>query len=200
MSAAPERRLWLVRHAKPLLPPGVCYGQLDVAGDPAETAAVARRLLMALPPAFDLWHSPLQRCELLELNLRAQQAFFTTTPDPRLKELNFGRWEGQRWDAIARDELEQWTLDFADYPPGGGESLRSMLARVQQALAEVMSDRQPTRDMVWVTHAGVIRCVHWLCSGATQLPEARQWRLSAPGFGQWIALPVHRLSLSNVSH
>ena len=197
------KTLWLVRHARPLIDTDRCYGRLDIAADAQATQQAAQALHKALLPLrgdLQLWHSPLQRCELLERDLRAQQAFFTTTPDPRLRELNFGRWEGQRWDAIARDELEQWTLDFADYPPGGGESLRSMLARVQQALAEVMSDRQPTRDMVWVTHAGVIRCVHWLCSGATQLPEARQWRLSAPGFGQWIALPVHRLSLSNVSH
>ncbi len=42
--------LWLVRHARPLIAPGICYGRHDVAADAAGTRAAAERLHAALPP------------------------------------------------------------------------------------------------------------------------------------------------------
>ena len=61
----PGARLWLVRHAQPLVAPGVCYGALDLRADPAATADSAQRLAAALPPRLSASHSPLQRCEQL---------------------------------------------------------------------------------------------------------------------------------------
>src|SRR5690606_10781153 len=48
-TALPGRRLWLVRHAAPLVSPGTCYGALDVPADAAATQAAAVRLAAALP-------------------------------------------------------------------------------------------------------------------------------------------------------
>jgi len=42
-------RLWLVRHAPVLAPPGTCYGQLDLPADPQATLQSARALATALP-------------------------------------------------------------------------------------------------------------------------------------------------------
>ena len=38
------RRLWLVRHAPVLAPPGTCYGQLDLSADSQATAQCAQKL------------------------------------------------------------------------------------------------------------------------------------------------------------
>ena len=67
---APQRQLWLVRHAQPLMAPGHCYGALDVPADPAATTHSARQLASAFPQGLIAHYSPLQRCELLAHTLQ----------------------------------------------------------------------------------------------------------------------------------
>jgi alpha-ribazole phosphatase len=180
------KQLWLIRHALPLVAAGVCYGRLDVRADPAHTASAAAQLARALPQGLRVRCSTLQRCELLALDLSRLRPDLTLKMDTRLVECGFGAWEGQRWDALPRGELDAWAQHFAHYRPGHGESLSAMLRRVHQALNEV------AQDEAWITHAGVARCVQWL---TTQPPgvlpaTAMQWDAPAPGFGGWITVPV----------
>ena len=186
--AAP--RLWLVRHAQPLVAAGICYGRLDVAADAAATRASARALAAALPPQVRLaHHSPLQRCEQLAQALQALRPDMTLNADARLQELDFGCWEGRAWNAIGRAPVDAWTAAFASHRPGSGESLADMLQRVAAALdaARLQSLAAPgSGDLLWITHAGVARCVQWLLQhGAAALPRADQWPLQAPAFGAW---------------
>ena len=101
--------------------------------------------------------------------------------------MDFGTWEGQRWDAIARAELDAWTDNFTAYQPGNGESLQTMLTRVKEVLHDA---RQQEKDVVWITHAGVIRCVSWLLEHGDDKPQASEWTMAAPGFGEWFSLPL----------
>ena len=39
-------KLWLVRHAKPLVDEGVCYGASDLDADPEATLAAAQELAL----------------------------------------------------------------------------------------------------------------------------------------------------------
>lgn len=197
--------LWLVRHARPLIDSGICYGRLNVAADAALTAAAAQELVEALvastaknfssPTACSvmLRHSPLQRCEQLAHALIARQSNLAFHPhaDIRLQEMDFGAWEGVPWNDIPRTHVDAWAGDLPHYAPGGGESLASMLQRVQAALQHswLVDSQQGTRDVVWATHAGVIRCVQWLLQHGNALPSSAAWTLPAPGFGQWLALP-----------
>lgn len=206
--------LWLVRHARPLVDSGVCYGRLNVAADAALTAAAAQNLIEALfastaksfsaPPtcAVVLRHSPLQRCEQLAQALIAQQNNLAFQPhaDPRLQEMDFGAWEGVAWNDIPRAHVDAWAADLPHYAPGGGESLASMLQRVQAALQHswLIDSQQGTRDVVWATHAGVIRCVQWLLQHGNALPSSAAWTLPAPSFGQWLALPWATASLAHL--
>ncbi len=194
MSESPSGpRLWLARHARPLVETGVCYGRLDVAADHAHTLSSAEQLHAALPPDIAQWRSsPLLRCEQLANALAdLRSSLPTRLSDARLVEMNFGLWEGQRWDDVPRDELDAWTDDFVGYSPGDGESLQAMLTRVQQALTESRAIAlREQKDVLWVTHAGVIRCVLWLVEHGKQLPSAKDWNAPAPGFGGWIALPL----------
>ena len=40
--------IWLVRHAKPLVEKGLCYGRLDVSADQSLTEIAADKLINAL--------------------------------------------------------------------------------------------------------------------------------------------------------
>ena len=200
MSPAPDEpllasigpRLWLVRHAAPLVVPGTCYGALNIAADAAGTQTSATRLAAALPAESLVFCSTLQRCEQLALDLQALRPDLTSNPDPRLREMDFGAWEGQRWDDIAKDDIDAWTAAFATHAPGGGESLSAMLTRVSAALqsAQQWADQNTAKntktDVVWITHAGVMRCVQWLQTrGDKALPTSEAWPQAAPGWGEW---------------
>ncbi len=185
---AGSRRLWLVRHATPLVPPGTCYGRLDVPADAADTAAAAQALARALPTGIPVRHSPLQRCEQLAQALQALRPDLPLSADHRLAEFDFGAWEGQRWDMIAAADYDDWTDRFAHYRPGGGENLDAMLQRVQAALQHA---RHAGPDQAWITHAGVARCVHWLqATPPGALPTAQQWNAPAPAFGAWVQVDL----------
>lgn len=144
--------LTLVRHTRPAVDPGVCYGRtdLDVASSFPEEA---RSVLENLPVPDALVSSPLLRCRTLAERLGTA---FDLRPayDDRLQELDFGTWEGRRWAEIARAELDAWANDVRYARPHGGESVHEMTARVDEALAEL---RARDGSCVVVTHAGVIR-------------------------------------------
>lgn len=175
--------LWLVRHARPLVEAGVCYGALDVAADRQATQAAAHKLAAALPFGIAVTSSTLQRCELLAQALYALRPDLPPIFDPRLREMDFGHWEGQHWDAIGQPALEAWTADFAQHRPGGGESVQLFMQRVAAAW-----DTVGTRPTLWITHAGVARACKLLASGLRAIQRADQWPHAAPGYGEWLTL------------
>lgn len=204
----PPQRLWLVRHARPLVNPGICYGALDVPADAAATRTAAAQLAAVLPHGARVWCSPLRRCEQLALDLLGLRHDLPLKRDARLRELDFGDWEGQSWDAIGKTRVDAWTANFCHHAPGGGESLAQMLDRVQSALdscravysaaAEAGAGSQgtyasgPASDVVWITHAGVARCVAWLRGHAPRgaEPTAASWPQAAPAWGAWECVEI----------
>ena len=179
--------LWLVRHALPLIEPGICYGQLDVPADLAATETGASALVQALPKGITVITSPLQRCEHLAHILRGLQPDLTLKTDPGLQEMNFGQWEGRPWADIDPAALSAWTDDFAHYRAGGtGESVEQFMTRVGEAFDQV----DPTKDTLWVTHAGVIRAATLLALGIRRISQASDWPTHAPAYGQWCKLDL----------
>jgi len=174
--------LWLVRHAQPLIASGVCYGATDVAADAQATLASAQALAKMLPTGVGVNVSPLQRCEQLAQCLRGLRPDLTCKVDARLVEMNFGCWEGQRWDAIPQADFDAWTADFGNCRFGGVESTNMVLKRVARAWLE---SQREARDAVWITHAGVIRAVSLIAQGVLQVEQAVQWPSEAPAFGCW---------------
>jgi alpha-ribazole phosphatase len=143
--------LHLIRHPRPLVDPGICYGRLDIEAENA--AALAARLRAELPPSLPVWSSPLCRCRSLAELLHPRPAF-----DGRLAEMNFGLWEGRPWDAIPRIELDAWAADVAGFAPPAGESPADLQRRALDFVAAL-----DVPEAVIVTHAGVIRVLlaHW---------------------------------------
>jgi len=148
-------RTFLIRHPKPDIDAGICYGRSDLAlaEDAGQRAAALRALLPADAP---LWSSPLRRCLELAQALHAAPAI-----DARLMEMDFGAWEMRRWDEIPRAELDAWAADPVGFAPPGGESPRAMRARVAALLGEL------PEVAVLVAHGGVLRaCVAELTGAA----------------------------------
>jgi alpha-ribazole phosphatase len=176
--------LWIVRHARPLIASGICYGVLDVQADTAATDQAARELASALPMGAVLRVSPLTRCQQLARALCALRADLLARTDPRLREMDFGSWEGVAWDAIPQAALQAWTDDFGQHRFGGAESSNEVLARV----VRVWDEDQVEHDTVWITHAGVARAARLLADGVRTLTRADQWPFEAPGYGQWLQM------------
>lgn len=145
---------------------GRLQGQRDVplnATGLAQAEAVAGRLRDAAGAdlaAADFVSSPLTRTRQTMEALRGRLGLIPDgyRLDTRLKEINFGTWEGHTWaeirrrdgaSALARDR-DRWGYR----PPGAGaESYAMLVKRVTPALAEM------GRPAVVVAHGGVARAI-----------------------------------------
>ena len=180
-------KLWLVRHAQPLIATGICYGQLDMPADDLATRQCARDLADALPEGTIAIASPLQRCEQLLHVLIGLRPDLTFKMDPKLMEMDFGNWEGRPWEDIPKQALDAWTADFGNYPAGGsGETVGQFMIRIAAAWDEL----PPVENVLWITHAGVVRAAGLVAQGTRQITRASQWPADAPAYGQWCTLDV----------
>ena len=180
--------LWLVRHARPLVAPGICYGALDIPADTDATAQAAQALAAALPQGLPVYTSPLQRCEQLAQSLCGLRPDLVCKTDARLAEMDFGIWEGVGWAQIPRAALDAWTADFGAHRFGGVESANAVMQRVGAAWRALQA-----QDAVWITHAGVARAAMLISQGVSAVHAADQWPRQAPDWGQWWCLPhCHR--------
>jgi alpha-ribazole phosphatase len=178
--------LWLVRHAQPVTEPGVCYGALDLPAEAAATRRAAQALADRVPGGALVSTSPLQRCQQLALDLRVLRPDLSYKTETALAEMNFGCWEGQRWDSIPQAALAAWTADFWLHRFGGVQSVADLVTQV----AALWDAQASVGNRVWITHAGVIRAASLLAQGVRRVDDAAQWPLQAPGFGQWCWLDI----------
>lgn len=140
---------------------GRIQGRRDTDLSDRGRALLAVRRLPADIAGFERISSPLRRCRQT-----AEILFGGDCPaDPRLMELNWGRWEGHRREDLRADpdsgfrEQEARGLDLT---PPDGESPRQLQQRVLSLLAEIAAAGRP---VLAVTHKGVIRGVMCLATG-----------------------------------
>lgn len=179
-------KLWLARHARPLAADGLCYGATDLAADADSTLEAARALAAVVPEGLPVRSSPLRRCLQLADALHALRPDLVPVVDPRLAEMDFGAWEGRRWDVIPRAEFEAWMADFAHHRCGGGENVAGLMDRVAAAWA----DARAGHGVLWVTHAGVVRAARLLGAGAALPRRPGDWPEQGLPFGGWESLPL----------
>lgn len=180
-------KLWLLRHAPVDAAAGLCYGATDLPCVTGRTEVVAATIAPLLPRSIAVHSSPLQRCTTLAAAVAAERPDLPPPSlDARLAEMNFGAWEGQPWDAIARTDFDAWMADFAQARAGThGESTALFMARVGAALNDWLGSK---RDAVWVTHAGVMRAVMLLQRGVRCPESASEWPRQPIAFGEWMTL------------
>ncbi|BBX99403.1 histidine phosphatase family protein [Mycobacterium lacus] len=87
--------------------------------------------------------------------------------EPRLADLDCGRWRGETLEGVAAEELRVWLTDPAR-APHGGESIVDLIDRVAGWLASL------TGNTVAVTHPAVIRAA---IVRALDIPSKSFWRL-----------------------
>jgi alpha-ribazole phosphatase len=173
--------MWRVsawRHPRPHNVSGVCVGCADVSVDPRKARRLARRIHRTADregmPRL-VCSSPLRRCRDVTRHLR--RLGWRVFIDPDLLEMDFGEWNGRPWHDIPRAKIEAWVRNFAEYAPGGGESLARFLVR---AVGWV----PPLPEATVVAHAGWMLARQWaLQHGPGMLPRADQWPV-APSHGQ----------------
>ncbi|MDE2455376.1 MAG: histidine phosphatase family protein [Burkholderiales bacterium] len=176
--------LTLLRHPRPDAPDGLCYGRTDLEALALDEQRLFDELAATLTPQR-LVSSPALRCRGIAERLgRHWQR--TCEIEPRLQEIDFGRWEGLAWERVPRHELEAWARRPLDHEPGGGESLRRMERRLRAWAADAAALRM---DLLAVTHAGPMRLLATLGRGA---PLDAVLDTPAPGFGQALRLPLDR--------
>ena len=149
-------RLILVRHPKPRCEAGICYGRLDLECElDALAAAVLRLRELAL--TSHVFTSPARRARELAIRLSAEAAV-----DDRLQELDFGAWEGRRWEELGREAIEAWRQGLPDSAPPNGETLIAMAARCASWLKSLQPRERP---VLAVTHGGPIRVIRAILEG-----------------------------------
>ncbi|MBN8291542.1 alpha-ribazole phosphatase family protein [Rhodobacter sp. NTK016B] len=163
----------LLRHTKPDVIEGTCYGRTDL-GLRACFDDTAIRIAAELPPVERILSSPLSRCQRLAHAIAEARGLPVET-DARFVEMDFGRWEGIAWSEIPRPEIDAWRDDFLDARPHGGESVRDLRERTRAGLDAVVEGPVPA---LVVTHAGVIKAALAL-SG-----QADGWDAQTE-FGHW---------------
>jgi len=134
---------------------GRIQGRTDIPLDPEGRDRLAR---LTLPPDWrdaTLHASPLSRAIETARILGNNRPVHT---DPRLIEMDWGAWEGQRGHDLRADpasgyrDLEHWGWDFR---PPGGESPADVRDRLIGWLKDLVGEGGP--HQLVVTHIGVIR-------------------------------------------
>jgi len=170
--------LTLLRHTQPDIADGVCYGSLDLAvSDNFE--ADASVVLSKLYKPDILVSSPLQRCQMLADKISVAFNLSVVT-DERVREMDFGSWEGVAWNDIRRADIDLWTNDFFRARPHGGESVEMLVNRVQAAL---VAYRKTGKSHLIVCHAGVIKAAMSTGTSANDFS-------TSVAFGGFVKLPV----------
>ena len=105
--------------------------------------------------------------------------------DARLREMDFGEWDGRFWNEIERedaDRLKAWMESWVTVRVPGGESFSLLSERVREWYSQSVATSPP--EVLVVAHAGSIRAL--LCH-LLDVPLAKAFEF-----------PVDRLRISTV--
>lgn len=95
------------------------------------------------------------------------------TPEPRLREMDWGRWAGKTVREIRSafpGEIEQQEPLGWRFRPPGGEDRRSQFQRCRDALADA-ARRWPGATLLAVAHGGVVKALIYRLLGRDFLPS-----------------------------
>ena len=158
--------LHLVRHGVAVGAAGRCIGHTDLPLAPSAHATLQRRA--------DEWTAP-HRPRLVSSDLaRARESAallaerwglpLAIPVDPRLREMDFGQWDGRTWADLERDEpaaFGAWMARWQDARTPGGEGFPDVIARVAAWMRDTIAAAHAdgVTDVVAVAHAGSIRAL-----------------------------------------
>ena len=94
--------------------------------------------------------------------------------DHRLRELNFGFWEGKHHQEIMesyKEHWEQWASDWMHAAPTEGESFHSMYLRIKGCMEELLATYKD-KNIAIVSHNGPLRII---TAYLLELPLEKVW-------------------------
>jgi alpha-ribazole phosphatase len=184
----------LIRHPKPQIEPGICYGQLDMPADAADLERVVGNLKLRSKP-IATFSSPLIRAHSLATAMLAHG-----WPEPAvhndLMEMSFGNWENRSWNDIDRSEVDAWAANMLHYVPPGGESVYQLAQRSAAAIRACLEQTRAATDseeyIAVFCHAGVLHVAPPVLRGE-ELPVGQKTKI-AYEYGHCVEVFVARKS------
>ncbi|MEA2016281.1 MAG: alpha-ribazole phosphatase [Actinomycetota bacterium] len=90
-----------------------------------------------------------------------------------LREINFGKWEGLKFDEIDKkyhDDYRKWLGDLYNNSPTGGESFKDVQKRAIAEINNIIGENEDKSNVAVATHGGIIISLiaYWL-----QVPVSR---------------------------
>ena len=161
-------KVYLVRHTSVQWDGSIiCYGNTDI--DVRESfEEEAQQTLSRLEgiQVDRVYTSPLKRAA----KLATFCGYADAERDDRLKEMNFGSWEGRSWEDIMQGEsYETFFARYLTEQTPGGESQQEQYERVKDFIMEKKAEGH--ESILVFCHGGVINCARSL-TGAVQLRDA----------------------------
>ncbi len=180
--------IYLLRHTKPDVESGICYGVTDLELDPKGYKLDIEKAIGSVEDICfkAIYSSPLKRCrELAEAVAKPRQQQEQLVFDSRLKELNFGDWEMMLWDDIFLNaQSRDWFDNYIETATPNGESFRDMICRANSFLSDLEGENEG--DILVVTHSGFIRAALVATNRATP-SEAFEKRIE---YGELVKLEI----------
>lgn len=150
-------KLYLVRHGETELNvKKVYYGSTDCGlTEKGKTQAVSLETAFASRPLDMVIESPLLRAKTTTSLLLGERDV-PRTEDPRLKELNFGGWEGKSYQELQGDPLyETWCREWKTTCPPQGESFLDLARRVKSFYEDLL--KRDEENVLIVAHHAVLQ-------------------------------------------
>lgn len=107
-----------------------------------------------------VYSSDLSRC-LRGAELIAAPHGLAPEPDPDLRELSMGEWEGITWNELQEKYPREWRsrlTDLVNYRVPGGENLLDLAGRVRPVIRDIVR-RHQGEEVVVVGHGGINRLI-----------------------------------------
>jgi len=169
-------KLFLIRHGQTLWnKEGKYQGDkdIDLTRVGINQAKLAAKYLSRVDFS-NIYSSPLRRA-IDTANIINKTKNLKIIARENLKEINFGKWEGMKFDEINRmfhEDYQKWLGDPYNNCPTGGESFKQVKERTAAEIDNIVNENEDDCSVAVITHGGVILSllVHWL-----QIPLPR-WK------------------------
>lgn len=169
----------LIRHAEvESVWKSICYGAMDVplSEHGARASVELAQRIAAGPMPTKIFHSGLRRTEYLAEAIAACLGnTAAVVSDARLRERNYGDWQGSTWDDAYASDPEHFhhLIERPDtYRPPGGETTTEMQSRIVDWFDEIRTSEPtvPAETIIAISHSGPIAA---LAGHSLRLPATR---------------------------
>ena len=113
------------------------------------------------PPPVRCWASDLLRTRETA-SILATRWPTVIEPEPRLREMHFGEWDGRSWTELESadgERLAAWMADWSSARTPGGERWPDLFARVEAWCEDLRAAAAGQGPLLVVGHAGSLRAV-----------------------------------------